>query len=78
MEKKGEKEMLRDKFNKILENHGIFCEDAEEILLAVSDMLNCAADDTEEKYPYATRTIADLEKAAHEVFEISCQLDDEE
>ena len=70
--------MLRDKFNKVLEKHGIFCEDAEEILLAVHDMLDCAADDTKEKYSYAHRTIADLEKAAHEVFNLSCQLDDEE
>ena len=78
MDKKGDMEMLRDKFNKILENHGIFCEDAEEILLAVCDMVDLVADELEEKEPYATVTIGNLEKMAYELFDLSARLDDEE
>ena len=70
--------MLRDKFNKILENHGIFCEDAEEILLAVSDMVDLVVDELEEKESYATVTIGNLEKVAYELFDLSARLDDEE
>lgn len=70
--------MLRDKFNKILENHGIFCEDAEEILLAVHDMVCLVADELKEKEPYATVTIGNLEKTAYDLFDLSTRLDDKE
>ena len=70
--------MLRDKFKKILVNHGIFCEDAEEILLAVHDMVCLAAVELKKKEPYATVTIRNLEKTAYELFYLSTRLDDEE
>lgn len=70
--------MLRDKFNKILEKHYIFGEDAEEILLAVHEMICLVADELKEKEPYATVTIDRLENTAYELFDLSCNLDYEE
>lgn len=66
---------MREKFESILNEHGIYGEDIEEILYAVHDMLVCAADDIKEKYPYATNFIDRLEKAAYEVFGLTNDLE---
>jgi uncharacterized DUF497 family protein len=67
---------MREKFNEILEKHGIYLEDVEAILNATSEMLEHAADTLKEKEPYATTTIRQLEMAAYEVFNLSSILDD--
>lgn len=65
---------MKEKFESILKEHGIYGEDVEEILYAVNEMLTYAADDTKEKYPYATNSIDRLENAAYEVFSLANEL----
>lgn len=65
---------MREKFESILKEHGIYEEDIEEILYAVSDMLNFVADKTKEEEPYATNSIDRLEKSAYEVFSLANEL----
>lgn len=62
---------MREKFEEILKEHGIYGEDPEEILYAVQDMLLFVADETKEKEPYAVVSISNLEKAAYEVFSLA-------
>lgn len=58
---------MREKFDAILKEHDIYGEDIEEILYAVSEMLEFVAKETKENEPYATNFIDRLETAAHEV-----------
>ena len=58
---------MREKFEAILNKHGIYGEDVEEILYAVSDILYCMQDELKEKEPYAIQTIDRLEMAAQEI-----------
>lgn len=62
---------IENQFNYILKEHGIYGEDIESILYAVSDMLNYMADKTKEESPYAVNSIRDLEQAAYEVFDLT-------
>lgn len=65
---------MKEKFEAILNEHGIYGEDVEEILYAVHDMLLLVADETKEKEPYATNSIDRIEKAAYEVFNLASDL----
>ena len=65
---------MREKFESILEKHGIYGEDPEEILYAVQDMFECVIDEIKEKEPYAVVTIRNLENAAYEVFSLAGDL----
>ena len=65
---------MRDKFDKILKKHGIYGEDIEEILYAVSEILELVAEETKENEPYATNSIERLETAAREVWNLSTDL----
>lgn len=67
--------MLKEKFESILKEHGIYGEDIEEILYAVHEMLVYVADETKEKEPYARNSIDRLEKAAYEVFSLANDLE---
>lgn len=67
--------MLKEKFESILKEHGIYGEDIEEILYAVHEMLVYVADKTKEKEPYARNSIDRLEKAAYEVFSLANDLE---
>jgi len=67
---------MREKFEEILKEHNIYGEDIEEILYAVSDMLEYMADETKEKEPYAVNTIDRMEKAAYEVRSLVNDLDE--
>ena len=62
---------MREKFKSILNEHGIYGEDIEEILYAVQEMLEYVADKTKKEEPYATNSIDRLEKAAYEVFSLA-------
>ena len=66
---------MRTKFEEILHNNGIYGEDLESILTSVQEMLEYAADDTKEKEPYATNSIARYKMAAQEVFGLISELD---
>lgn len=65
---------MKEKFEAILKEHGIYGEDAEEILYAVNDMLLFVADKIKKEEPYATVTIDRLEKAAYEVWNLASDL----
>lgn len=66
---------MKEKFESILKEHGIYGEDVEEILYAVNEMLTYAADSMKEKYPFARNSIDRLEKAAYEVFSLANDLE---
>lgn len=66
---------MKEKFESILKEHGIYGEDVEKILYAVQEMLEYVADKTKEKEPYATNSIDRLESAAHEVFSLAIDLE---
>ena len=59
---------MKDKFEQILKNHGIYGEDIEEIICSVSEMLELMADDTKKNEPYAINSINRMESATREVF----------
>ena len=61
---------MKEKFEQILNEHGIYGEDVHEILYAVNDMLLLVADKIKKEEPYATNTIERIEKAAYEVFDL--------
>lgn len=65
---------MREKFENILEEHGIYGEDTEEILYAVHDLLIYTADKTREEEPYAINSIDRLEKAAYEIFNLAGEM----
>ena len=65
---------MREKFESILVEHGIYGEDVEEILYAVHDMLIAVADKTKEEEPYATNYIDRVEKAAYEVYSLASDI----
>lgn len=61
---------MREKFERILEEHGIYGKDIEEILHAVNEMLLLVANTTKEDAPYATSTIEFMESGADAALEL--------
>ena len=61
---------MREKFESILEQHGIYGEDIEEILHAVNETLLLVANTTKEDEPYATSTIEFMESGSEAVLEL--------
>lgn len=66
---------MREKFEEILNRNGIYGEDITDILNSVQEMLEYMADDTKEKYPYATNSIERYNQAAYIVFSLKSELD---
>ena len=66
---------MREKFEEILKEHGIYGEDVEEILYAVQDMIEAVIADTKENEPYATNSIKRMEMASYEIFYLTHLLD---
>lgn len=67
----------REKFTEILKNNGIYGEDPEDILNAVSEMFEFEVKYTKKMYPYATNSIRNEEQVVHETWEMTNVLDDE-
>lgn len=67
---------MREKFEAILRDNGIYGESVEDVIMAVHDMLACMADKLEAEEPNATTTINDLNRCAYEVFDLLNALDD--
>lgn len=67
---------MREKFEEILHNNGIYGESVENVILSVRDMLAYVADKLETEEPYAATTINTLNNAAYEVFDLLSKLDD--
>ena len=59
---------MKEKFESILNEHGIYGEDVEDILFAVHDMLAFMADKIYEEEPYAKATVREYNDAAYKVF----------
>ena len=58
---------MKERFEEILKQHNLYGDNVEDIISAVRDMLLYVADDTKERYPYATNSIHELEEAAYQV-----------
>ena len=59
---------MKEKFESILNERGIYGEDVEQVLYAVHDMLAFMADKIYEEEPYAHVTIREYNDAAYKVF----------
>lgn len=67
----------REAFDKLLEKHSNLIlddTDAEHALLFAWDVICAEVDAMKEKYPYATKSISDLEKAEHIVYDLSSDI----
>ena len=62
---------MKKEFENILNEHGIYEEDTEEILYAVQDMIEAVINEIKEKEPYATNTIERLKIASQEIFNLT-------
>lgn len=65
---------MREIFDGILNKHSIYGEDVEEVLYAVSDILDFMADKMKKDSPYATNTIKSLKDASREVSDLVREL----
>lgn len=65
---------MREKFEEILCNNGIYGEEVTDILTSVQEMLEYMATDTEEKYPYAKKSVEGYKKAALEIFSLISEI----
>lgn len=73
--------MTKQKFDEIKKRHStllILDDDASEALEFVQELLEAEADALKEKCAYATRSIAETESAAHQVFDMRREIDEEE
>lgn len=65
-----------ENLKEIMSKHLICSEDeALEAIEFVQELLEAQANETREKYPYATRSIDNLNKAAYEVFDLESLFD---
>ena len=62
---------MKEKFESILEEHGIYGEDVEEILYAVREMMEYATKKLKETEPYAIVTIGQMENSAYYITELT-------
>lgn len=73
--------MTKQKFDEIKRRHGtllIMDEDTGEALEFVQELLEAEADAMKEKCAYATRSIAEAETAAHQVYDMRREIDGEQ
>ena len=61
---------MEERFEQILESHGIYGEDLDDIVYAMNEILLEAVKDTKENEPYARNTIAMYETAARAMSEL--------
>jgi hypothetical protein len=59
---------MKEKFESILNERGIYCEDVEQVLYAVHDMLAFMADKTYDEEPNARETVRKYNDTASVVF----------
>lgn len=71
--------MTKEKFDEIKRKHNtllVLDDDVGEALEFVQELLEAEADALKEKCAYATRSIAEMESAAHQVFEMQGEIED--
>ena len=66
--------MKKAKLEALMEKHIIFPRDFDSICDFISEVLEAKAKDTEEEFPYATKTIQRYKDAAYEVFNLTYEL----
>lgn len=72
--------MTKEKFDEIKKRHSILLildNDTSEALEFVQELLEAEADALKEKCAYATRSIAETENAAHQVFDMRREIENE-
>mgnify|MGYP001132233471 FL=1 len=72
--------MTKEKFDEIKRKHStllILDDDADETLEFVQELLEAEADALKEKCAYATKSIAEVENAVHQVFDMRREIDNE-
>lgn len=72
--------MTKEKFDEIKKRHStllILDDDTSEALEFVQELLEAEADALKEKCAYATRSIAETENAAHQVFDMRREIENE-
>lgn len=72
--------MTKEKFDEIKRKHStllILDDDADETLEFVQELLEAEADALKEKCAYATKSIAEVESAVHQVFDMRREIDNE-
>lgn len=72
--------MTKEKFDEIKRKHStllILDNDADETLEFVQELLEAEADALKEKCAYATKSIAEVENAVHQVFDMRREIDNE-
>lgn len=72
--------MTKEKFDEIKKRHNtllILDDDTSEALEFVQELLEAEADALKEKCAYATRSIAETENAAHQVFDMRREIENE-
>ena len=73
--------LTKEAFNKIADDFPTLLlveEDRAEALYFAAALLEAEADATRQKFPYATRSIDDLESALHTVYELARDADSDE
>lgn len=73
--------MTKQKFDEIKKKYNtllVLDDDVGEALDFVQELLEAEADGLKEKCAYATRSIAETENAAHQVFDMRREIDEEE
>lgn len=72
--------MTKEKFDEIKRKHStllILDDDVDETLEFVQELLEAEADALKEKCAYATKSIAEVESAVHQVFDMRREIDNE-
>lgn len=72
--------MTKEKFDEIRRKHStllILDDDVDETLEFVQELLEAEADALKEKCAYATKSIAEVESAVHQVFDMRREIDNE-
>ncbi len=72
--------MTKEKFDEIKQKHStllVLDGDVAEAFEFVQELLEAEADALKEKCAYATRSIAETESAARQVFDMRCEIDNE-
>lgn len=72
--------MSKEKFNEVKRKHNtllVLDDDVGEALEFVQELLEAEADALKEKCAYATRSIAEMESAARQVFDMQGEIGDE-
>lgn len=68
--------MTREQFKGIMKRNGILACEVEDAIYFVQELLEFQAQEISETEPYATNTIARLEGAAREVYDLLYYLED--